>query len=147
MNRSVFIVWILVFCLALVAGWTVHANGTHPVGDNMCGAHNYGDCYEESDWITGWYDYLRHTAPQRDLDSRDAGWRNTQNGIGYSGQPVVPEATQVSPPQTVNASDQECHVQFVRVSSVTYQKCVPEEKFWCDKWRKYPMRAAQHANM
>ena len=61
MNRSVFIVWILVFCLALVAGWTVHAYGTHPVDDNMCGAHNYGYCYDDGDWVRGWYDFLRHS--------------------------------------------------------------------------------------
>ena len=38
MNRTVFIVWLLVFYLALVAGWSVHAhNSGHPVPDNMCG--------------------------------------------------------------------------------------------------------------
>ena len=40
MNRTVFIIWLLVFYLALVAGWSLHAHGTHPVGDNMCGAHS-----------------------------------------------------------------------------------------------------------
>ena len=137
MNRTVFIVWLLVFFLALVAGWSVHAGGTHPVADNMCGAHSYGDCYKESDWITGWYDYLRHVKSELPENSRDAGWRNTSNGISYSGQPVVPEATQVSAPQTVNSSDQECHVQFVVVFGTTFQKCVPEEKFWCDKRNSY----------
>ncbi len=134
MNRTVFIVWLLVFYLALVAGWSVHAHGTHPVSDNMCGMHSYGNCYEESDWIQGWYDYLRHTTPQRAEDSREAGWRNTSNGISYSGQPVVPAAAAISAPQTVSSSDQECYVQYVRVNSVDYQRCVPETKFWCD-WR------------
>ena len=74
MNRTVFIVWLLVFYLALVAGWSVHANGTHPVADNMCGAHNYGDCFNDGDWVRGYYDKLRHTEPQLPANSRLAGW-------------------------------------------------------------------------
>ena len=76
MNRTVFIVWLLVFYLALVAGWSVHAHNGHPVSDNMCGAHNYGNCYVESDWIRGYYDNLRHTEPQLPANSREEGWRN-----------------------------------------------------------------------
>ena len=132
MNRTVFIVWLLVFYLALVAGWSVHAHNGHPVPDNMCGSPNYGNCYVESDWIRGWYDKLRHTEPQLPANSREEGWRNTSNGIAYSGQPVVP--ADISAPQTTGSSDQTCHVQFVRVNSVDYQRCVSETKFWCD-WR------------
>ena len=134
MNRTVFIVWLLVFFLALVAGWSVLAHGTHPVSDNMCGSHSYGNCYEESDWVQGWYDFLRHTDPELPANSRDAGWRNTSNGISYSGQPRVPEATEISPPQTTGSSSQTCHVQ---IDGSGLQKCVPEEKFWCDKLRSY----------
>ena len=143
MNRTVFIVWLLVFYLALVAGWSVHANGTHPVSDNMCGAHSYGDCFNDGDWVRGWYAYLRHTTQERAEDSRLAGWINFDGetsegndftGIGFSGQPRVPEDTEISAPQTTGSSSQTCHVQ---VDSSGYQKCVPEEKFWCDKWRSY----------
>ena len=137
MNRTVFIIWLLVFYLALVAGWSVHAHGGHPVSDNMCGSPNYGNCYEESDWIRGWYDNLRHSTSQLAENSREEGWRETSNGIGYSGQPVVPAATVIAP-QTATSSDQTCHVQYVRVNSVDYQRCVSEEKFWCDKRNSYP---------
>ena len=143
MNRTVFIIWLLVFYLALVAGWSVHAHNTgHPVPDNMCGSHTYGNCYKESDWIQGWYDFLRHTKNELPANSRDAGWRSwstdESNGIGYSGQPVVPAEADVSAPQTVSSSDRECHVQNVTVFGQTFQKCVPEEKFWCDKRNRYP---------
>ena len=145
MNRTVFIVWLLVFFLALVAGWSVHAGGTHPVGDNMCGAHNYGNCFDDGDWVRGWYAYLWHTTPQRAENSRQAGWRNFNGetsegneytGTGYSGSPVVPE--NVSPPQTTGSSSQTCHVQYVQDSNRSHQRCVSERKFWCDKRNRYP---------
>ena len=138
MNRTVCIVWLLVFFLALVAGWSVLAHGTHPVSDNMCGAHSYGDCFNDADWIRGYYDKLRHSEPQLPANSREEGWRNTSNGIGYIGQPRVPEDNEISSPQTTGSSDRTCHVQHVRVNSVDYQRCVSEEKFWCDKRNKYP---------
>ena len=149
MNRTVFIIWLLVFYLALVAGWSVHAHDTgHPVPDNMCGSHSYGNCFDDGDWIRGYYDKLRHTKPQLMENLREEGWRNFNGetseendftGISYNGQPRVPEDTEISSPQTTGSSDQTCHVQFVRVNSVDYQKCVPEEKFWCDKRNKYPV--------
>ena len=82
MNRTVFIVWLLVFFLALVAGWSVHAHGMVILFLIICvGRTNYGNCYVESDWIRGWYDKLRHTEPQLTEpqlaeDSRQEGWRN-----------------------------------------------------------------------
>ena len=143
MNRSIIIVWLLVICLALVVGWTVHAYGTHPVSDNMCGAHSYGDCFDDGDWIRGWYDYLRHAEAELDATSRAPGWRTFSDtssngtpytGIGFIGNPRVPEATEISPPQTTGSSSQTCHVQ---IDGSGLQKCVPEEKFWCDKLRSY----------
>ena len=141
MNRTLFFVCLLVFCLALVAGWSVLANGSHPVSDNMCGAHSYGDCFNDGDWVRGWYDYLRHTKSELGENSTDPGWRTFSDtssngtpytGISYSGQARVPEATEISPPQSTGSSSQTCHVQHVTVNSVNYQKCVSQTKFWCD---------------
>ena len=81
---------------------------------------------------------FRHSEPQLDrrIRSKKAGddIPGVNGGIGYNGQPRVPEDNEISSPQTTGSSDQTCHVQFVRINSVDYQKCVPEEKFWCD-WR------------
>ena len=132
MNRTVCILGLVLLFVALVAGWSVQAYGTHPVPDNMCGAHTYGNCYNDSDWIRGWYDYLRHTTSENS-DSRQEGWRSTSNGISYSGSPSIPEATAIPAPQTRGQSDRTCHVQSVRVNSVTYQRCVSETEFWCDR--------------
>ena len=76
--------------------------------------------------------------------STDPGWHTFSNtssngehftGIGFIGQPRVPEDTEFSAPQTTGSASQTCHVQ---IDGLGNQKCVPEEKFWCDKWRSYP---------
>ena len=135
MNRTDCVRGLVLLFVTLVAGWSVHAHGTHPVSDNMCGAHDYGDCFNDGDWIRGYYDKLRHSEP-RQTDPRQAGWDympGVSGGLGYSGQPRVPEDNEISSPQTTGSSDQTCHVQHVRISSVNYQRCVSETKFWCDQ--------------
>ena len=38
----------------------VLAHEVHPTHDNMCGAHDYGACTTDSQWVDGYYDYLCH---------------------------------------------------------------------------------------
>lgn len=140
MNRKLTVVLILLLFCSLAAGASVHANGTHPVSDNMCGAHSYGNCFHDSQWIRGWYAYLRHTTTElSDSDTTNDGWREDEanNRGSYTGQPREPDESEVSSPQTTGSSNQACHVDWVTVNGVDYQRCISQTRYWCQLYHKH----------
>ena len=132
MNRTVFIVWLLVFYLALVAGWSAQAHDGHPVSDNMCGSPGYGDCYTDSQWIGGWYHMSCHV-----IGSGHSGHGGTCAGGGtsFGGSPArVPSDDEVDEPQSTGGSSRdnlECYQTTVTTDGREHRRCVSEQDYFC----------------
>ena len=151
MNRTTFILWLLLLCAVLLAGGIVLAHGTHPVSDNMCGAHSYGNCYTDDDWVRGWYAFLVHggtTCTSTVTENCYSGSPAIGGSVSYVGNANVPAAEAVPTPQTRGSSRNTCYVQnvaHIAADGIYNTKCVSETKFWCDERNKHPAGSAARA--